>query len=96
MDKFQTFRNCRTTIPLSLLNVSGQYTVPYGFYESPNAQNWMCELCTFSQIRSLMMVDTQPKHAFHSWVHKISQSGYVANVITYQQFKASTCLQIHK
>ena len=44
----------------------------------------------------LMMVDTQPKHAFHSWVHKISQSGYVANVITYQQFKVSTCLQIYK
>ena len=38
----------------------------------------------------LMMVDTQPKHAFHSWVHKIPQSGYVANVITYQPFKAST------
>ena len=44
----------------------------------------------------LMMVDTQPKHAFHSWVHIISQSGYVANVITYQPFKASTCLQIYK
>ena len=38
MDKFQTFRNCRTTIPLSFLKLLGQNIVPYGFYESPNAQ----------------------------------------------------------
>ena len=52
MDRCETFRNCRTTIPLWLLKVSHLYTIPCSFYESPNEQNRMCELCTFSQIRS--------------------------------------------
>ena len=51
-DTFETFRDCRTTIPLSFLKVSNLYTIPCGFYGSPNEQNRMCELCTFSQIRS--------------------------------------------
>ena len=54
MDRCETFTDCRTTMPLSFLKVSHLNTIPYGFYESPNEQNWMCELCTFSQIRSHM------------------------------------------
>ena len=52
MDRCATFRDCRTIIPLSSLKVSYLYTIPFGLYESPNEQNRMCELCTFSQIRS--------------------------------------------
>ena len=51
-DRFETFRDCRTTIPSSLLKVSNLYTIPYGFCGFPNDQNRMCELYTFSQIRS--------------------------------------------
>ena len=49
MDRCKTFTNCRTTIPLLFLKVSHLNTIPCGFYESPNEQNRMCELCTFSK-----------------------------------------------
>ena len=52
MDRCDTSKDCRTTIPLSTLKVSYLYIIPCGFYESPNEQNRMCELCTFSQIQS--------------------------------------------
>ena len=55
IDRCGTFRDCRTTIHLSFLKVSHLYTILCGFYESSNKQNRMCELCTFSQIRSHMM-----------------------------------------
>ena len=55
-DRCEIFRNCRTTIPLSFLKLSTLCTIPYGFYASPNAQNRMCELCTFSQIRSQIYI----------------------------------------
>ena len=50
-NRCEIFRNCSTTIPLSFLKVLTLCTIPCGFYASPNAQNRMCELCTFSQIR---------------------------------------------
>ena len=49
------FRNCRTTIPLSSLKISTLCIILCGFYTSPNAQNRMCELCTFSQIWSQLL-----------------------------------------
>ena len=52
LDRYETFRDCRTTIPLCFLKISILYTIHCGFYRSPNTQNQMCELCTFSQIRS--------------------------------------------
>ena len=52
----ETLRDCRMTIPLSSLKVSDLYTDPCGFYRSSNEQNRMCELCTFSQIRSHITV----------------------------------------
>ena len=61
MDRCETFTDCRTTIPLSFLKVSQLNTIRCGFYESPNEQNWMCELCTFSQIRSHIISLTNPK-----------------------------------
>ena len=51
-DRCETFRDCRTTIPLLSLKVSNCYTIACSFYGSPNEQNRMYELCTFSQIRS--------------------------------------------
>ena len=39
-------------IPLLLLKVSNLYAILCGCHGSPNVKNWMCELCTFSQIRS--------------------------------------------
>ena len=37
---------------LQLLNVSYLSNISNRFYESPKLKNWMCELCTFSQIWS--------------------------------------------
>ena len=52
LDRFETFRDCRTTIPLSSLKISYLHTIHCGFYRSPNTQNQMYELCIFSQIWS--------------------------------------------
>ena len=45
--------------------MSHLYAIPYGFYEPPNEQNWMCELCMFSQIRSHI----QCNMVVHTYVH---------------------------
>ena len=52
-DKCDTFRDCRTTIPLSFLKVSNLYVILSGFYGSSNVKNWMCELCKSSHISTL-------------------------------------------
>ena len=39
-------------VELLFLKVSNLYTIPCGSYGSPNVQNWMCKLCTLSQILS--------------------------------------------
>ena len=57
-DRCETFRDCRTTIPLSFLKVSNRYTIACSFYGSPNEQNRMSELCTFSQIWSHIYLAT--------------------------------------
>ena len=54
MDRLETFRVYRATIPLSFLQILDLYTVFSGLYESLNEENRMCELCTFSQIWSHM------------------------------------------
>ena len=51
VDRFETCRVYRATIPLSFLKISDLYTVPTRFY-ALNEKNQMCELCTFSQIQS--------------------------------------------
>ena len=56
-------RNCWTTIPLATWQVLNLYTIPCGFYGSPNEKNRMCELCTFSQIRSQIHFIRRVNHA---------------------------------
>ena len=51
-DQPETFRICKVTIPLLILQIANLYAVPTRFYESLNEQNRICELCTFSQILS--------------------------------------------
>ena len=50
--RFETFRNNKGIVVLQSLKVSHLYLIPNRFYNSPKLKNWMCELCTFSQIRS--------------------------------------------
>ena len=56
LDRYETFRDCRTTIRLTALKVSTLYIIHCDFYRYANTQNQMCELCTFSQIRSHMQL----------------------------------------
>ena len=42
------------SLSLCVLQISDLYAFPVTFYEPVNVQNRMCELCTFSQIRSQM------------------------------------------
>ena len=52
--RFKTFQNDKGIVVLQSLKVSYLTFIPNRFYESPKLKNWMCELCTFSQIRSHM------------------------------------------
>ena len=63
IDRPATGRVYRATIPLDLCSYCS-----YQIYESLNEQNWMCELCTFSQIQS---------HLYQYFLH-ISLHGPVA------------------
>ena len=52
-DGYESFRDCRTTIPLIALKVSTLCTIHSDFIRRyPNTQNWMRKLWTFSQIQS--------------------------------------------
>ena len=43
-------------VALQSLKSSGLSDLHNRFYESSKLKNWMCELCTFSQIRSHVLV----------------------------------------
>ena len=47
----ETFRVCKVTNPLLILQVADLYAVPTRLHQSLNDQNQVCELCMFSQIR---------------------------------------------
>ena len=66
MDRCEPFSDCSTTIPLLSLKVSYLYTIPCAFYDSPNEQNWVCKLCTFSQIWSHIII---PNELVINWDH---------------------------
>ena len=51
-DECEIYRDYKTTILVSLLKVSNLYAIPCHSYEYPIDQNWMYELCTFSQFQS--------------------------------------------
>ena len=65
-------RSYGTTIPLLSLKISDLHTVPNRFYESLNVENHMCELCTFSQIRSHIMRHVN-KYIIFSSVFEITE-----------------------
>ena len=56
VDSIETCREYRATIPLSILKISKLCDFSSRFYESLNGKNRMCELCTFSQIRSHILL----------------------------------------
>ena len=57
IDRLETCRVYRATIPLSFLQIIDPYTVPTRFYESLNEKNRMCKLfpnpCMYSIIRCM-------------------------------------------
>ena len=57
VDSIETCRDYMITIPLSTLKFSKLCDFSSRFYESLNGKNRMCELCTFSQIRSHIMLN---------------------------------------
>ena len=50
--RYETFTDDKGIVFLQSLKVSLLSIIPNRFYETPKLKNWMCELCTFSQIRS--------------------------------------------
>ena len=50
--RFAICRIDKGRVALQSLKVSHLLKIPSRFYESPKLKIWMCELCTFSQIRS--------------------------------------------
>ena len=50
--KYETFWDDNGIVVLQTLKVSHLCIIPNRLYEPPNLKNWMCELCTFSQIQS--------------------------------------------
>ena len=50
--RYETFRDDKGIVVLQSLKVSHLSIISNRFYESSKSKNWMCELCTFSQIRS--------------------------------------------
>ena len=62
--RFETFRNDEGIVVLQFLKVSHLSVFLNRFYESPKLKNWMCVLCTFSQIQSHIYI-TSFIHSYH-------------------------------
>ena len=82
----ETFRNDKGIVVLQSVKDSHLSIIPNRFYESPKLKNWMCELCTFSQIWSqiqLRLPTTAISIPFrHRWANKFGNGfgcfvGYV-------------------
>ena len=54
--RLDTFKNVKGIVVQQFLKVLHSSVIPNRFYKSPKLQNWMCELCTFSQIWSHMQL----------------------------------------
>ena len=56
-------------------NCKSVYTIPCGFYEFPNKQHWMCEVCVFygSPNEQNQMCDMLPKTG-HIYCHYFLKS----------------------
>ena len=54
--RFETFKNDKRVVFLQPLKVSHLSVIPDKFYESPKLKKWMCELSTFSQIQSNIII----------------------------------------
>ena len=52
MDRVEIFRNDTGIVVLQFLNISHLSVIPGRIYDFPKLKKWMCELSTFSQIRS--------------------------------------------
>ena len=50
--RYESFRDNKGIVVIQFLKVSHLSIIPNRFYETPKLKNWMCELCTFSQIQS--------------------------------------------
>ena len=72
-DIHETCRDYRATIPLLVQKILDPDVFPIMCYEPLNVQNRMCELCTFSQIRSHIMPTTfvtrSAKNRAYVYVH---------------------------
>ena len=56
--RVETFRTVRGIVVLQSLKVSHLSNIPNRCYEAPKLKNWMCELCTFSQIQYVAIAIT--------------------------------------
>ena len=56
IDRLETCRVYRATIPLSFLQILDLYTVPTRFSESLKDKNWMCELCMFPKSGHILAI----------------------------------------
>ena len=80
----ETFRDCRTTIPLSSLKFPNLNSISCSFYWFPNKQNLMCELCRFLQIQSHIMygkcIVTFPIYVQNHWTDYVICDTLVWNI----------------
>ena len=89
----EIYRNCWTTIPLATWQVLNLYIIPCGFYGSPNEKNRMCELCTFSQIRSQIATFYEvckPCEICHAFIKRCTIICYAA-----LPYSATVVLNLH-
>ena len=54
--RVESFRDDKGIRVLQFLKLSNPFVIPGRIYDFPKLKKWMCELCTFSQIRSHIML----------------------------------------
>ena len=68
--KVKILRKDRGIVVLQPLEFSHLSNIPNRFYESPKLKNWMCELCTLSQIWSYIILYIYIYIYIYIYVHK--------------------------
>ena len=86
VDMVEIFRVDKGIVVLQFLKIVHQSVIPGRIYDFPNLKKWMCELCTFSQIRSQLMNDKYlilSKYKLVNNSHNMAPSLNIVNKVNY-------------
>ena len=78
--RYETFWDDNGIVVLQSLKVSHLSIIPNRFYESSKLKNWMCELCTVSQMQSQLWITASFNSCINMLLYRCRKMFYIGNI----------------